>query len=220
VSLRADGEGLQVAGVPATVQVPAGGQVAVKANVTAVQAGEAQLYLHAAASSGESNLAIKFPVWQTRFDSRSAVISGSIRFEEWAPNGMPDMLHGEADVFAPSPSLGFGSNLQTPPAVRPRKVLIDEESIGYLPSLNQARWLGMEMALSQEKLLKLGRSFQVSFLPSDAADAYRLRKIKVVLTLANGGELSSPTSEQEYSTQPDGKSPAQPIRLQVNLPVE
>jgi hypothetical protein len=220
VSLRAEGEGLEVTGLPASLRVAVGGQVTVKANIKPAKAGEAELHLHAGNDAAESKLTVKFPVWKTRFSSRASVVSGSIEFEELVPDGMPDLLHGGEDVFAPFPVPGFGSNLQTPPSIKPRKVLIDGQSIGYLPSLNQRRWREMAVAIPQARLLELGRTFQVLFLPSDAKDAYRLRKIRVVFSLTDGGELSSPVSEQEYQTLPSGQVEAQPIRLQMSLPVE
>jgi hypothetical protein len=194
--------------------------MAVRANIEPVKAGEAELHLYAGPAAQGSRLTIKFPVWQTRFNSRAGVVSGTIEFEEFAPDGMPDLLHGAADVFAPFPSPGFGSNLQTPPLIKPRKVLIDERPIGYLPSLNQARWREMAVAIPQQRLLEMGRNFQVTFLPSDPTDSYRLRKVRVVLSLTDGGELSSPVLDQEYSTLPSGQGAAQPIRLQMSLPVE
>jgi len=78
----------------------------------------------------------------------------------------------------------------------------------------------MAVAIPQARLLELGRNFQISFLPADAADAYRLRKIRVVLSLSDGGELPSPVSNQEYTTLPAGRGEAQPIRLEMNMPAE
>ncbi|MGA2983001.1 MAG: hypothetical protein ABSG32_04270 [Terriglobia bacterium] len=220
VSLRAEGERLQVTGLPAILRVPAGGRMTVRGNIKPAKAGEAELHLYASAAARESNLTLRFPVWQTRFSSRADVVSGAIEFEELVADGMPDLLHGGEDVFAPFPGPGFGSNLQKPPSIKPREVVIDGQSIGYLPSLNQTRWRGMAVAIPQGRLLELGRSFQVNFLPSDATDAYRLRKIRVVFNLTDGEELSSPVSDREYNTLPPGQGAAQPIRLQMSLPVE
>ena len=200
--------------------MPAGGRVTVKASIKPANAGEAELHLHADTAAGKSQLTAKFPVWQTRLSSEAAVVSGSLEFEELVPDGMPDLLHGGEDIFAPFPVPGFGSNIQTPPQFKPRKVLIDGQSVGYLPSLSQARWREMAVAIPQNRLLELRRNFQVSFLPSDATDAYRLRKIRVVFSLTNGSELSSPGPDQEYSTLPSGQSSAQPIQLRMSLPIE
>ena len=219
-SLRAEGEGLQVTGLPATIRLAAGARKVMKVSVKPAKAGEAELHWRAGTGGKESTLTIKFPVWQTHFTPRADVVSGSVEFEELVSDGMPDLPQGGADIFAPFPSPGFGSNLQTPPPIKPRKVLVDGQLIGYLPSLNQTRWRGMAVAIPQAKLLELERNFQVSFLPSDAADAYRLRKIRVVLSLTDGGELSSPVFDQEYTTLPAGQGAAQPIHMQVSLPVE
>ena len=220
VNLQAEGERLQVTGLPASLRVPVGGRVTVKANIKPASAGQAEVHLHANTAAGESQLIVKFPVWQTRIDPQAAVVSGSLEFEELVPDGMPDLLHGGEDIFAPFPVPGFGSNLQKPPAIKPRKVLIDGQSIGYLPSLNQMRWREMAVAIPQNRLLELGKDIQVSFLPSDATDAYRLRKIRVVFSLTDGSELSSPGPDQEYSTLPSGQRSAQPIQLRMSLPIE
>jgi hypothetical protein len=42
----------------------------------------------------------------------------------------------------------------------------------------------------------------------------------VVFNLTDGEELSSPVSDREYNTLPPGQGAAQPIRLQMSLPVE
>jgi len=219
-TLRAEGEGLQVTGLPATIRLAAGARKVMKVSVKPAKAGDAELHWRAGTGGKESTLTIKFPVWQTHFTPRADVVSGSVEFEELVSDGMPDLPQGGADIFAPFPSPGFGSTLQTPPPIKPRKVLVDGQLIGYLPSLNQTRWRGMAVAIPQAKLLELGRNFQLSFLPSDAADAYRLRKIRVVLSLTDGGELSSPVFDQEYTTLPAGQGAAQPIHMQVSLPVE
>ncbi len=219
-SLRGEGEGLKVTGLPANLRVAAGEQKEVKVSIKPIKAAEGELHLYAGTAANESALTIKFPVWQTRFSSRANVVSGSIEFEELAPDGMPDLPHGDADIFAPFPSPGFGSNLQTPPLIKPRKVLIDGQSIGYLPSLNQTRWRGMAVAIPQAQLHKLRRNFQISFLPSGAGDAYQLRKIRVVLSLTDGGELSSPASNQEFTTLPAGQGGAKPIRVQMSIPAQ
>ena len=220
VNLRAAGVGLQITGLPASIRVPAEGHATIRLSVMPGKAGEAEFHLFARSGDKETKLSSEFPAWQTQFDPRAAVVSGTIEFEELAPDGMPDLLHGEEDVFAPFPTPGFGSNLQTPPSVKPRKVQIDGEMIGYLPSLNSKRWRGMAVAIPPTKLLKLSRSLQISFLPSDSADVYRLRKIRCVFALSNGGELSSPVIEQEFTTLKPGQGAAVPIRLQLTVPVE
>jgi len=86
--------------------------------------------------------------------------------------------------------------------------------------LNRTRWRSIAVSIPLSLLLEVEKAFQISFLPSDSGDAYRLRNIKVVLRLTNGAELSSATLAREYATRRPGKSAAQPIRLLVNVLVE
>jgi hypothetical protein len=218
--LRAEGEGLRIDSLPTSVRVPAGEQVTVGASIMPAKPGVTELQLYAGNGEAVSSLSLKFPVWQTRFSARVATVSGAIELEELVPDGMPDLLRGEEDVFARFPSPGFGSDLQSPPAINPRKVLVDGQAIGYLPSLNQNRWREMAIAVPFERLLRLGRNIEVSFLPSDATDTYRLRKIRLVLTLADGRELASSAVDQELCTLPPGQAKAAPILVPMNLPVE
>jgi hypothetical protein len=220
VNLEARGSGLQITGLPSTVHLGAGAQTLVKAAIRPIKAGVTELHLRAAASGKESTLRIMLPVWRSRFNSRSDVVGGRIEFEELVPDGMPDLRRGEADIFAPFPGAGFGSSLQSPPAIGPRRILIDGRTVGYLPSLNQMSLRGMAVPIPEWMLLNLAGTLHISFLPADAGDAYRLRNIQVVLNLSGGSEQSSAILVREYATKPGGESEAKPILVRVSLPTE
>jgi hypothetical protein len=218
VSLRAEGVGSEVTGFPPSIRLKAGSHQKLRVSVRPTVAGQSEIHLHFSITSGHHDLRVKFPVWRTRFDPHADVIAGSITFQEYVKDGMPDLRYGGEDVFAPSRSPGFGSHLRRPAAVNPRPVDVDGQLIGHLPSLNQDRWRGESVAIPIKMLREMGRQTDVVFHPANNKDRYLLRKVQIVLQLTDGSSLVTHASSQEYSTLTSGQSKAQPIHLHFDLP--
>ncbi len=219
-SLAAEGSGLAITGLPAKVALAAGERRVFSVQIRAAKVGAEDLVFRAGASGLNQRVKIDFPVWRTHFSSQADVVSGSIEFEESVGDGMPDMRHGEPDIFAPSPNPGFGSSLTQPPSVKPRPVYLDGALIGYLPSMNQSRWRALAVAIPPSRLWELRRTAEVSFAPANGQDTFRLRNLRLVLSLTDGSEISTVLNPHRYSTKQREMGAAEPIRVRIDVPAE
>ncbi len=219
-ALAVEGSGLVITGLPAKISLKGGEQRVFPVRVRAAQPGAKDLVFRASGLGLNQQVKVDFPVWRTRFSSQADVVSGTIEFEESVADGMPDMRHGETDIFAPSPNPGFGSSMMQPPAVKPRPIYLDGALIGYLPSLNQRRWRGMAVAIPRSRLWELSRAAEMRVLPADNQDTFRLRGLRIVLSFSDGSEISTARNSREYSTRPGEAGAAKPIRARFDIPAE
>lgn len=220
LKLQAESAGSDVTGFPPTIKLNAGARHELRVTLRPTVAGLSEIHLQYSRNDERRDLHVKFPVWRTRFDPHTDVIAGSVTFQEFIKDGMPDLPNGGQDIFAPSRSPGFGSHLENPPAFNPRPVEVNGHQVAYLPSLNQARWRGESVAIPIELLRKLGRQAEVTFHPANSKDRYLLRNVQIVLQLTNGSSLATHASSQQYSTLGKEQSKARPIHLRFELPVE
>ncbi len=78
----------------------------------------------------------------------------------------------------------------------------------------------MAIAIPPSWLWELGRTPEVSFAPANGQDTFRLRNLRIGLSLSDGSEISTAINPQQYSTKPGQTGAAEPIRVRFEIPEE
>jgi hypothetical protein len=218
--LTATSANISVTALPGALRVAPGETKRLPVVVESTQPGRHIIKL----ASGGQTIDWPLQVARRRSADSAKLLSARIEFEGWIPDGSPDLRsESYADQFHVE-----GSVEPKPPPIAPREVRVDGKLAGFLPSLNDPKWrnlgprlgdarIPMQVKLPDAIMLGLDRTVSVTFRPSHARDAFRLRKIALRLRFSDGSTASSEPLG-EFATMPPGNSTARPIEVAISLP--